>query len=161
MTTIYIDRSIPISETFLPAHEGWCILEQDERSAALTEVNLDDIVFYNVFREGEEEIDAVERRKRLLDSGNILLDIQILEKLLSDTSCIPESWKVAQPDGGSTYIMFDGTIIAHGEDKHEPTTFFLYWSTLYKKEGEWRWVAESAAYPANRNLVSAVILKKR
>lgn len=115
MTTqnlLQIDRSKPFDlvvvfnkgfrECF---HQGWSIAEEDERSLALTEVDLSKVSFEMMLKTNEKLIGGEERLNRLKNAGYIRLDAQVFQVLWQNQGLIPESWKI---DGG---IFFDGTVV--------------------------------------------------
>lgn len=91
---INIDRSIPFDPNTLIGGGGWFIKDQDKKSLALGEIDLDQI-FLIV---DEHSTD---------DPSNICLDGQILEAILSNDELIPERWKKYNS------ISFYGTILSN------------------------------------------------
>lgn len=96
--------------------------EQDPRSLVLTEINPGLIQLVTALESGEDIVQGEEILTRLRASGNILLDIQILQTLLRDQECIPKSWK------GKT-VFFPGTILRNSSGclgrRH---VVYLYWN---------------------------------
>ena len=65
---VKVDRSLP----FDPAKfigKGWTIEEQDERSLALSEVDLTKVRFEDMLKSGESSIQGEEKLKRLKKAG--------------------------------------------------------------------------------------------
>ncbi len=119
---VQINRTQPFNpSTFI--REGWSIWKgpidgnglkgeeaQDERSLALSEVDLSKVRLETMLRGGESSIGGEEKLTRLKASGNIRLDAKVLQTLEKNQSLIPESWK-ERTNGFSTYIYFDGTVL--------------------------------------------------
>ena len=107
--SLLIDRTQPFNpSTFIG--EGWSIEEEDERSLALTEVDLNEIRFETMLKRGETSITGEEKLKRLKTSGNIRLDAKIFYTLWENKNLIPESWK-EKVNGSIRFIYFDGTVL--------------------------------------------------
>jgi hypothetical protein len=110
---------------------GWSIVEQDERSLKLTEVDLTKVSFKTMLKDGEETVVGEEKLKRLIASGGIRLDAKVLETLWENQHLIPESWKQST-NGNTTYIFFDGTILRHSSGRR-------YVLSLCWGGGLWDW----------------------
>lgn len=127
---VIIDRSLE----FDPASfigKGWKIEEQDERSLALTEMNLTKVHFKTCLKSGEDHIKGEEKFERLKKAGHIRLNAKIFLTLWKNQQLIPESWK--EKIGGSTrYIFFDGTILL--SSRGDRYVLCLYWDG-----GRWHW----------------------
>ncbi len=129
-TIIPIDRTIP----FNPAEfigKGWKIAEEDERSLALAEVNLDDVQFEDMLESGETFIKGETKLERLKVAGHIRLDAKIFQTLWENQQLIPESWK-EKINGNTRYIFFDGTILLSPDGGRY--VLYLYWLA-----GWWYW----------------------
>lgn len=144
-TIIPIDRTV----SFSPAEfigKDWKIAEEDERSLALAEVNLDEIGFESMLNEGEASIKGETKLERLKSAGHIRLDAKIFQTLWENQQLIPESWK-EKIDGKTRYIFFDGTILLNPGG-------YRYVLCLYWSDGRWRWGCRwldggwGAAYPS-------------
>mgnify|MGYP001574659035 FL=1 len=114
-----IPRAIP----FNPAEflgSGWSIWkgpadgdglsgeeEQDERSLAITELDLSRVQLVTCLNEGEECITGEERLKRLKENNFIRLDASIFLTLWQNQHFIPGVWKKTN----TTFIFFEGTIL--------------------------------------------------
>lgn len=125
-----IDRSKP----FDPAEfivEGWSIAEEDERSLALTEIDLDQVRLEHMLKPGESWVKGEEKLTRLKDAGFVRLDARIFETLWADQSLIPEKWK-EKTGGNITYIFFDGTVLRSPGGRR--CVLYLCWNG-----GQWRW----------------------
>lgn len=130
MSMIQIDRTAPFDPvTFIG--EGWSIVEQDERSLKLTEVDLSKVQFETMLKHGETSVVGEEKLKRLIASGNIRLDAKVFQTLWENQHLIPEAWKQLT-NGNTTYVFFDGTIL-QDSDGHR---FVMY---LFWYGGEWSW----------------------
>ncbi len=113
--------------------QGWSIEkeEQDERSLALTEVDLSKVKLKTYLRKGEVSITGEEKLNRAKASGDIRLDARFLMALWNNKKLIPESWK-EKTNGNTTYIYFDGTVL--GSPGGYPRVLGLCW-----RDGEWIW----------------------
>ena len=129
-------KGIPInrSRAFNPAEfigKGWTIVEQDERSLVLTEVDLTKVCFKDCLQKGETAVNGEEKLKRLKQAGHIRLDAKIFQTLWENQFLIPESWK-EKIDGKTHFIFFDGTVFRGPNDNRY--IFCLDWGG-----GEWWW----------------------
>ena len=106
---IPIDRTTPFDPVKLLG-QGWTIEEQDERSLALTQVNLANVRLEHMLNKGESQITGEERLKRLKESKYVRLDAKVFQTLWEDKSLIPEAWK-QKTKGNTAYIFFDGTVL--------------------------------------------------
>lgn len=143
-----IDRS----KSFDPVKflgEGWSIVEEDERSLALTEIDPTKIQLETVLKEGEKRIQSEEKFKRLKKTGYIRLDARIFQTLWGDQSLIPEIWKV-KTDGNTSFIYFDGTEFRRSVGGR--AVLFLCWN-----DGRWDWGADRLDVDWYPNDPSAVL----
>lgn len=131
-----VPKVIPIDRTsaFDPVAfigEGWSIVQEDERSVLLHEVDLSKISLVTMLAEGETSVVGEKKLKRLKGVGHLLLDAKVFQTLWDNQHLIPESWK-QKTNGNTTYIFFDGTILRspHGN---------RYVLCLYWQSGEWYW----------------------
>lgn len=99
---ISIDRTK--MEVTLGFYRDRKILELDERSLRLTEIDLTKVKLLNVLKKGEREISGEERLRRIKETGHIRLDTWILQAILKNPECIPANWDQRR------CITFDGTI---------------------------------------------------
>ncbi len=104
---ITIDRTTPFDLKFLG--DGWTIEEEDERSLALTEIDLTNVHLETMLKDGENVVGGEEKLKRLKEANNIRLDAKVFQTLWKNKNLIPESWK-KKTRGKVTHIYFDGTI---------------------------------------------------
>ncbi|HZS43199.1 MAG TPA: hypothetical protein VFA52_03215 [Candidatus Paceibacterota bacterium] len=96
--------------------DGWSIDEQDERSLALTEIDLNKVRLVTTLKAGEITITGEERLARLKKANYVNLDAQTLFAFLQHTELLPPQWKRQSyrrcfgkiPQG---YIFFHGTIL--------------------------------------------------
>jgi ethanolamine utilization protein EutQ (cupin superfamily) len=126
--------SIDRTEPFDPAKfigDGWTIEEQDERSLALTEVDLTEAAFETTLKKGEKTVGGEEKLKRLKEDGRIRLDAGIFRTLWENQHLIPEKWK-EQTNGNTTFIYFDGTVLRDSGGSRY--VLCLCWSG-----GGWNW----------------------
>jgi len=124
---ITIDRSRPFDPVEFPGPEWvWKIDEQDERSLALTEVNLADIRLETALKESDNgRVTGEEKLRRLKAMGCIRLDAGVLRAFWENKDLIPESWK-------GKLVYFDGTILRNSHDIR--CALYVYWY-----DDEWRW----------------------
>lgn len=110
---------------------GWSIVEEDEHSLKLSEVDLTKVSFETTLADGEKSVVGEEKLKRLVATGAIRLDAKVFQTLWENQHLIPEAWK--QPtNGNTTYVFFDGTILRHSNGGR--CVLCLYWFG-----GEWDW----------------------
>lgn len=129
-THIEIDRSEPFDPSRF-IRDGWRIAEQDERSLALTEINLGQVQLVNLLRPSEKSIMGEEWYSRLKATASILLDAKIFHTLWMNKHYIPDIWK-KRTNANTTLIFFGGTILI-GPD-NEPYALYLYFGV-----GGWDW----------------------
>ena len=127
---ITIDRTSAFDPvTFIG--NGWSIVEEDERSLKLGEVDLTKVNFETMLKDRESSVVGEEKLKRLKDAGHIRLDAKVFQTLWENQHLIPASWK-EPTNGNTTYVFFDGTILrGSGGDRY---VLCLYW-----RVGEWYW----------------------
>src|SRR3989344_1008330 len=110
-TVISIDRSYPFNpEEYLC--KGVKIDSEDQRSLALTEIDLSNVQFVSMLKDGELSINGEEKLSRLKASGNILLDAKIFEFLLEHKIRIPPHLE-EKVQNQTYYISFDGTGLSY------------------------------------------------
>lgn len=131
-TIISIDRTVP----FDPAEfisKGWSIVEEDERSLALTELDLSKVSFESMLNQdqGETSIKGEVKLKRLKVADHIRLDAKIFLTLWENQQLIPGSWK-EKINGSTRYNFFDGTILLG--PLGDRCVIYLFWDG-----GRWRW----------------------
>ena len=140
---IPINRATPFNPTeFLG--EGWSIWkgpadgdglsgneEQDEKSLALTELDLSKIQLATCLNKGEDYIKGEERLKRLKKGNFIRLDAQIFLTLWQNQHLIPEAWK-EKINSHITFIYFHGTTLR--SPRGDRSALCLYWF-----DGGWYW----------------------
>lgn len=117
-----IDRTKPFNPAeFIGA--GWTIWkgpkdgnglsgdeEQDERSLALTEVDLTAVQFKTMLEGRETSVKGETKLEHLKKAGNVRLDAKVFQTLWENQHLIPERWK-EQTNGNTTFIYFDGTVL--------------------------------------------------
>jgi hypothetical protein len=125
---IKIDRSQIFNPTTF-IRPGWTIAEQDERSLALTQVDLSLVSLKSTLMPDERfVIKGEERLRRVKAMKCIRLDAMAAQVIYENQSRIPEEWK-------GFMISFDGTILCDSDGIRR--TLCLYWY-----HSEWKWVCE-------------------
>jgi len=111
--------------------KGWSIMEQDERSLSLTEIDLNKVSLETYLKTGEKFIKGEEKLRREKQDKQIRLDAGILLTLWVKQDSIPESWK-EKVNGKTKYIFFDGTILQRSDGRR-------YVLCLCWVNNKWRW----------------------
>jgi len=150
-TIIPIDRTVPFNSAEFIGKD-WKIAEEDERSLALAEVNLDEVCFESMLNQGETSIKGEVRLEWLKAAGHIRLDAKIFQTLWENQQLIPESWK-EKINGNTRYIFFDGTVLLRPGGYRR--VLYLYWDG-----GEWYWDYCWLAYGWDARNPSAVLASK-
>lgn len=78
-------------------------MEEDERALALAEIDPTKVRLEHMLRNGEELIEGEEKLNRLKGAGLIRLDAKVLQALLENPECIPESWKKVSVRGTPSF----------------------------------------------------------
>jgi len=120
---ITIDRSRPFDPASI-GKKGWSIAEQDERSLALREIDLNEVRLFSIPNNGMV-ITGEERLRRLKQAGHIRLDIKIFQMLCGRFGLIPEHWELDT-------ICFDGTIFLDLDGRRR--VFYLE-----RHDNHWGW----------------------
>ena len=112
----------------------WSILndETDQRSIALTELDMTKVEQVTMLKDGEEKL------KRLKKDGRIRLDADVFYTFWTNQHLIPEGWK-EKVNGTTRYIFFDGTVLQYWGGRR-------YFLCLYWGDGVWDW---SVAWPGD------------
>jgi hypothetical protein len=151
MKFIKIDRSKPFDPSPFIG-EGGSIIEQDQQSLALNEIDLTEVKMRTVLHQGESTIVGEESLGRQKELGDIRLDANIFKTLWENQHLIPEKWK-EERRGSSIRIFFDGFVVQDWNAKRY--ALCLFWDV-----GQW-WVDSRELkfdrYPGD---VSAVLPKK-
>lgn len=149
MKTVQIDRSEPFDpKTFIG--EEWTIVEQDERSIALTEIDPARVVFETTSVKRKKMVAGKDRLRILRSRPDLIrLDAAILKVFYENQMKIPAKWK-EQTNARTTYIYFDGTILRNHEGKY--FVLCLYWHG-----GKWRCGVDELEDSSNSENKSAVI----
>jgi len=145
---------IDCSKTFDPVAfigKGWSIVEQDERSLALTQIELGKIDFDHMLKKGETRINGEDKLNRLKKDDRIRLDAKVFQTLWENQSLIPASWK-EKTNGNTTYIFFDGTVLQDPDG--DRCVLYLYWSV-----GGWLWSYYWLGIKWNEGYPSALLRK--
>jgi hypothetical protein len=129
---ISIGRGHRFSPTDFFGGRGWKIVEQDERSLALAEIDFSKVLFETMLKEGEATIKGEEKLNRLKASNHVRLDAKVFQTLWNNQHLIPESWK-ERVGRSSRYIFFEGTVL---QSRHT----FRYVLGFYWFDGQWIWI---------------------
>jgi len=129
-TVVAVDRKKPFNPNEFFGRV-WTIMEEDERSLSLWEVDFRKICLETYLRSGEQRITGEEKLRRLKNAGHIRLDAKVFQTIWNNKDKIPASWK-EKTNGGRTYIFFDGTVLQHPSGSR--CIFCLYW-----RDCEWSW----------------------
>ena len=140
---------IPRSQPFNPAEfigKGWTIWrgpadgnglkgeeEQDKRSLALTEVDVNSITLDATLNAGETRITGEERLRWLAAKNAVRMDAGIFQTLWNNKNLIPERLK-EKTAGNTTYIFVDGTTLRSPDGNRY--SLYFYWYADYR---EWYW----------------------
>lgn len=120
-------------------------LEQDEKSLALTEVNMDQVLLDTQLKSGESYTTGEERLKRLILADSIRLNLRIFKMLWQNQSMIPESWK-------GKAVFFDGQILRSPDG--DRCALYLYWGV-----DQWYWDCSWLGDDRDVDRPSAVLAK--
>ncbi len=124
--------------------EGWTINEQDEKSLALTEIDLSRVILETCLIAEETSINTGrEKLERLKAAGYIRLDARFFMALWKNKKLIPESWK-------GKFICFDGTILLNPEGER----YVLY---LHYRGDDWLWNEKWLGNSCGNKIPSAVL----
>lgn len=144
MNILAVDRSTPFNPVAFIG-EGWSIVEEDERSLLLTEIDLTKIVFKTMLKDAESSVIGEEKLKRLIVSGSICLDAKVFQTLWENQYLIPENWKKT-----NHFIHFEGTVL-RGYCGNR-CVLYLFWH-----DGEWHWSFSWLFGKWNSNYLSTVL----
>ncbi len=148
---LQIDRSKPFDYAFVgPESE---IEEEDQRSLALSEIDLADIRFEAMLEDSETSVDGGSRLGRLRGAGYIRLDAKIFQTLWENQQLIPERWK-ERTKGQMTKIFFEGTVLRSSHSNRGDNRYVL---CLYWDGSEWCWCLSWVVNDRHVNEPSAVI----
>lgn len=100
---IKIDRSIPLDLFELFGEKGWSMVEQDDRSLALNEIDLEKIDFRRTLNNDEAYITGEEAVSRLKKTDCVRLDAKVFQEFYKNKHLIPYDLR-------GFGIHFDGTI---------------------------------------------------
>lgn len=147
---ISLDRANPFDlKTY--GSLGWAIEEQDERSLALTELDLGKIQRLSMHQPGETSLSRQGVLNRLKRGGHIRLDAKVLQILFEDKSLIPEAWKKRDDDDRIIPIFFDGTVFRTSEG--HLCTLCLFWGY----DAGWHWLPHRLDLDSGPSDVSATL----
>ena len=140
---IPIDRSIPFNPAAFIGN-GWSIWrgpadgnglkgvkDQDERSLALTQINLADIQLVTCLKGAETVVKGEEKQCRLKVDGRVRLDAKVFQTFWENQALIPERFK-EKVNGNIQFTYFDGTVLRDpGGHRY---VLYLCWDG-----GAWSW----------------------
>lgn len=114
--------------------------DQDERSLALTEVNLADVKLVTMLNDGEDCVKGEEQLKRLKASGQIRLDAKFFQTLWENQHLVPESWK-------EHAVCCDGTLLRSTYGSCDTLRF--YWNYgRWCRDCCWLKLGRTVRYPS-------------
>lgn len=123
----------PLLAPFFLVRPNLEIVDQDERSLRLTEVDLRKIKLRTMLRGKEEDISCQKRLSRFKESNKIPLDARLLQAFWKNPSLIPKAW---EPEPGQIItICFDGTRYRDTRANH----LFCYPSMYCTDDLVWRY----------------------
>ena len=158
---IPIDRSIPFNPAAFIG-KGWSIWrgpadgngltgveDQDERSLALTQINLADVRLVTCLKDTETVVKGEEKQCRLKADGRVRLDAKIFQTFWENQALIPERFK-EKVNGNILFIFFDGTVLRRpGGGRY---VLCLCWH-----DGAWLWYVLWLGYVWGASSPSAVL----
>ena len=147
-TIINIDRSKPFDPTTFIGN-GFSIDEQDDKSLALTEIDLTKVMFDTTLEKGEKTVKGENKLKRLKEKNVIRLDVGIFKELWENQHLTPEKWK-ENTNKNTTFLFFDGSILRNSND--DRFVLCLYWNG-----GRWVWSYYWLGNDFNVSIPSAVL----
>lgn len=128
--TLVIDRSKPFDPMKFIG-EGWSIVEEDERSLMLTQIDFTKVRFDSGLKEGESRITGEEKLKRLKKKSEIRLDAEIGQALYEEKG--QTTLRFIHEHYGISWFELAGTVLRDPDGDR----YFLY---LYRHgDGSWRW----------------------
>ena len=123
--------------------------DQDERSLALTEVDLSKIRIETCLHNRETVVGGEEKFLRLKAANYIRLDAKVFQTFWEHKDKIPEPWK-EKANGNTRLIFFDGTILRSPYGAR--SVLYLYWNG----DG-WYWIYYCLGIDWFTNTPSAVL----
>ncbi len=150
-TLLSIDRTKPFDPIDFIT-EGWKIEEEDERSLALSEVDLITIQLGAMPVGVETSAKDKTWLEQLNGTGNTCLDAKVFQTIWDNKKLIPEYWK-KQTNGQPTYILFVGTLLEYIHGKGRRWSLALYW-----EGSDWRWTVYLVDRDLDLNHFPAVLV---
>lgn len=129
-SVLVVDRAAPFDPVkFIGS--GWSVVEQDERSLALTEIDFSKVRFESGLKEGESVITGEVKLERLKELPEIRLDAKFGQALYEEKGqatlrFLHDTYKV-------TWMEFTGTVLRGSGGSR--CSLFLY----RLDDGSWRW----------------------
>jgi hypothetical protein len=108
-----IDRSQPFDLSAHKYGDDNIVVEQDERSLAITSLLMDKVSLVNLVPKGEFRIKQEDWRKQMKKQGHICLDAKVFQTLLENPDRIPIKWKEMAKRSGFYSFMFEGTVLSY------------------------------------------------
>jgi hypothetical protein len=128
---------------------NWSIVEEDERSLGLAELDFSKISFESGLKEDERYITGEEKLKRLTALPEIRLDAKIGQALYEEKG--QATLRFLHDHFGVSWMEFAGTILRDSGGRR----YFLY---LYRFVGRsWDWSYSWLGYVRNRGSVSPLL----
>jgi len=106
--------------------KGWTCREQDQRSIALTEIDIEKVCLRSVFCKGELFIDGQTYLGRIRLSSRVSLDIAFFKMFWQNKQMIPEIWK-----RNGIIITFAGTVLYNSLGV--PSILTMWWCDIEDK----------------------------
>jgi hypothetical protein len=145
---LVIDRTKPFDPVKF-IHSGVSIVEEDERSLALTEIDFAGVRFESGLVGDEPTIDGEEKLKRLKQLTEIRLDAKIGQTLLEEAG--QPTLRFLHYHFGVSWLELTGTVLCNSDG---------YRSFLYVRRddrGSWSWYCDWLGYGRGRERVSPLL----
>lgn len=126
--------------------------EQDARSLALTEIDLNAIILKSTLKLGETFVNGEEKLKRLKVSGEICLDAGAFKAFWDNRELLPARFK-EKINGNTMFVFCDGTVL-RSPDGHRYVLYF------YFSDGAWHWGCDWLGSGWDVHSPSAVLASK-
>lgn len=124
-------------------------IEQDTRSASLTEFDPTNGLLVSTLKYGERSITGEENLARLKEAGHVRLGAKQFLAFWENQSTIPEAWK-DKMDGNIRFIYFEGDVLRGPYGNR--CVLYLDWHG-----GKWRWHVDWLGNGRDAHHLSAVL----